>query len=86
MKKVNSIQLTEKQTKRAIRLLKDLYLYYNLHCEGGETKEELKVINQTDNLIKLLKLKLHNFQISKFRHTTNAERSQLRKQYIKYEL
>ena len=86
MKKVKSIQLTEKQTKRAIRLLGDLHLYYELHVEGDETKEELKVINQTHNLNKLLKLKLHNFQISKFRNTTHSERSQLRKQYIKYEL
>ena len=58
MKKVKSIQLTEKQTKRAIRLLKDLRLYYELHCEGEETKEELKVISQTHNLIKLLNKKV----------------------------
>ena len=86
MKKVDSIQLTELQTKRTIRLLNSLLLYYQLHVEGGETKEELKVIEQSYNLRSLLKLKLHNFQISKFRCTTNEERSQLRKQYIKYQL
>ena len=84
MKKVNSIELTERQTKRAIRLILDLKLYYELHCEGCETKEEIKVIEQSHNLWKLLRLKLHNFQISKNNYTTYKERNKLRKKFIKH--
>tara|TARA_Y100000401_G_scaffold116392_1_gene122017 strand:+ start:265 stop:456 length:192 start_codon:yes stop_codon:yes gene_type:complete len=58
MKKIDSIQLTELQTKRTIRIVNSLLLYYQLHVEGSETKEELKVIEQSYNLRSLLKKKL----------------------------
>tara|TARA_Y100001963_G_scaffold28422_1_gene38661 strand:- start:728 stop:1342 length:615 start_codon:yes stop_codon:yes gene_type:complete len=72
MKKVNSIKLTELQTKRALRLLSDLILYYELHCQGNETKEELKVITQSCNLEKLLEKKLKTIKDKRYKKAMKA--------------
>jgi len=72
MKKVNSITLTEKQTKRAIRLLNDLILYYKFHCQGDETKEELKVITQSYNLERLLEKKLKTIKDKRHKKAMKA--------------
>lgn len=65
MKKVNSIQLTERQTKGAIKILDSLLLYYELHVEGSETKEERKVIQKSYTLTKLLEKKLNKIKRKK---------------------
>tara|TARA_R100000458_G_C8249307_1_gene226592 strand:- start:252 stop:854 length:603 start_codon:yes stop_codon:yes gene_type:complete len=78
MKKVDSIKLTEKQTKRALRLLNDLILYYELHCQGDETKEELKVITQSNNLERLLEKKLKTLKDKRYKEFIKKEEKEIK--------